>query len=95
MIRICYVKKYDDLCRGCHYVRNCYEYICPLIENWAILNYSTDKSGTYAILEKEGKIVKVPIDKITDVQTLSITEYQYMIDKKVKLYIYKKKLYGK
>lgn len=40
-------------------------------------------------------IVKVPIDKITDVQTLSITEYQYMIDKKEKLYIYKKKLYGK
>lgn len=95
MIRICHVKKYDDLCRGCHYVRNCYEYICPLIENWAILNYSTDRFGTYAILEEGGTVIKVPIDNISDVQTLSITEYQYMIDKKEKLYIYKKKLYGK
>lgn len=87
MIRICHVKKYDDLCRGCHYVRNCYEYICPLIEDWVILNYSTDEFVTYAILEKGGTVIKVPIDKITDVQTLSITEYQYMIDKKEKLYV--------
>lgn len=76
MIRICHVKKYDDLCRGCHYVRNCYEYICPIIENWAILNYSTDRFGTYAILEEGGTVIKVPIDNITDVQTISIREYE-------------------
>lgn len=87
MIRICHVKKYDDLCRGCHYVRNCYEYIYPLIENWAILNYSTDRFGTYAILEEGGTVIKVPIDNITDVQTISIREYEKAADQRSKNYV--------
>lgn len=87
MIRICHVKKYDDLCRGCHYVRNCYEYICPLIENWAILNYYTDRFGTYAILEEGGTVIKVPIDNITDVQTISIREYEKMAEQRSKNYV--------
>lgn len=87
MIRICHVKKYDDLCRGCHYVRDCYEYICPLIENWAILNYSTDRFGTYAILEEGGTVIKVPIDNITDVQTISIREYEKMAEQRNKNYV--------
>lgn len=87
MIRICHVKKYDDLCRGCHYVRNCYEYICSLIENWAILNYSTDRFGTYAILEEGGTVIKVPIDNITDIQTISIREYEKLTEQRNKNYV--------
>ena len=87
MIRTCNVKRNYDLCSKCYKKRRCFEYICPLLECCAILNFSTDKFDTYAILEKDGKIVKVAIDKITDVRTLSITEHQYMINKREKRYV--------